>query len=178
MTGQRKNNNDISINQSSGKNKHSSWNKGLKGYLAGAKHYLWTGENGSYNIKHKWMTYHYGKPSFCEGCGTEEAKYYEWANISGEYKRDREDWLRLCKKCHHKYDKAILDQNRGINKNNQSGYKGVSWHKITNTWRASIMKNHKQYHLGLFKKREEAALAYNEAAIKIYGKKAWQNIIK
>ena len=29
---------------------------------------------------------------------------YEWANISGEYKRNRNDFLRLCRTCHRRFD--------------------------------------------------------------------------
>lgn len=29
---------------------------------------------------------------------------YEWANISGEYKRERSDWVMLCPSCHRKID--------------------------------------------------------------------------
>jgi len=32
-------------------------------------------------------------------------KRYEWANVSGKYRREREDFVRLCKKCHCKMDK-------------------------------------------------------------------------
>lgn len=34
----------------------------------------------------------------------EQPKRYEWANISGEYKRDRSDWVMLCPSCHRKID--------------------------------------------------------------------------
>ncbi len=29
-------------------------------------------------------------------------RYFNWANISQEYKRDIKDWKQLCKKCHGK----------------------------------------------------------------------------
>jgi len=32
-------------------------------------------------------------------------KKIHWANKSGEYLRDKDDWIRLCCKCHKKYDK-------------------------------------------------------------------------
>lgn len=34
----------------------------------------------------------------------EKPSRYEWANISGEYKRDRSDWVMLCPSCHRKID--------------------------------------------------------------------------
>lgn len=52
---------------------------------------------------------------------------------------------------------------------NTSGYKGVSWHKARNKWRATIQVNNKHIHLGLFDTPEEAYAAYCEAAIKYHG---------
>ena len=67
-------------------------------------HFQWKGENAGYVSKHKWVSKHKGKPSLCEHCGTTEAKRFEWANVSGEYKRELDDYIRLCKSCHNKYD--------------------------------------------------------------------------
>lgn len=58
----------------------------------------------SYYTIHKWVYKNKGKPTKCENCGDKKAKRYEWANISGLYKQDLNDWKRLCKPCHHKYD--------------------------------------------------------------------------
>lgn len=41
-------------------------------------------------------------------------------------------------------------QNASIKRNNRSGYKGISWHIQTAKWRAYLMINRKQVHLGLF----------------------------
>ena len=49
------------------------------------------------------MTAKYGKPTICEQCGSID--FVDWANISGTYKRERNDWLHLCRKCHFYYDK-------------------------------------------------------------------------
>jgi hypothetical protein len=48
--------------------------------------------------------------------------------------------------------------------NNTSGYKGVSWHKGTNKWRAQIKKDNKVIYLGLFNDPEEAHKVYCEYA--------------
>lgn len=32
-------------------------------------------------------------------------RYFQWANISGEYLRIVSDWKQLCVKCHKKFDK-------------------------------------------------------------------------
>lgn len=65
--------------------------------------------------------------------------------------------------------------NRGKPKNNKSGYKGVYWNKKDKRWRAEIMVNQHLNFLGNFSMKEDAALAYNKAAIKHYGEFAYQN---
>jgi predicted RNA-binding Zn-ribbon protein involved in translation (DUF1610 family) len=62
----------------------------------------WKGENARYGSKHAWMRRKFGTPSKCELCGTEDAAKYEWHNVNGEYRREREDWQRLCVSCHRK----------------------------------------------------------------------------
>jgi len=44
-------------------------------------------------------------------------------------------------------------------KNNISGYKGVSWHKETQKWRAYLQINKKQKYFGLFSDIKDAILA-------------------
>ena len=59
-----------------------------------------------------------------------------------------------------------------------SQYKGVSWHKTTGKWQANIRENTRCTHLGLFEKEIEAALAYNNAAVKCFGEFARPNVIR
>ena len=49
-------------------------------------------------------------------------------------------------------------QNRSLNKNNSSGYKGVSFHKKTGKWSAYIKLDYKHKYLGLFTSAVEAAI--------------------
>lgn len=70
----------------------------------GNSHPNWKGDKANYYSLHHWVERWLGSPSECENCGTTEASRYEWANISGEYKRDLADWARLCKQCHVLYD--------------------------------------------------------------------------
>ncbi len=65
-----------------------------------------------------------------------------------------------------------LSQNRAnakINSNNTSGYKGVCWCKGRKRWKALIQFNKKPIGLGLFKEKTDAARAYDEAAIRLFG---------
>ncbi len=73
---------------------------------------MWKGKDASYKAKHLWIQSKYGKPKFCEVCGIEDAKRFEWANISGECSRNRQDCLRMCKSCHNKYDWKEEDRKR------------------------------------------------------------------
>ena len=59
-------------------------------------------------------------------------------------------------------------QNKGKPCTNISGYKGVSWYKKSNKWKAYITLDSKQYHLGLFGTPEEAYKAYCVAADKLH----------
>lgn len=74
---------------------------------------------------------------------------------------------------------SIRGHSKRKNRKKISKYKGVS--KTTNSkkqWRAEIMKNKKSYFLGNFETDKKAALAYNKKAEELYGKFAYQNIIK
>lgn len=77
----------------------SAWNEG-KPHMQDEKHPMWKGDQVGYLGIHTWISRKLGKPNKCEQCGTTQSKGFDWANISGEYKRDLKDWKRLCKRCH------------------------------------------------------------------------------
>ncbi len=54
-------------------------------------------------------------------------------------------------------------QNLRIYKNNSSGVRGVYWCKRSNIWMARVISNQKYYHIGSFKRIEEAEKAVIEA---------------
>lgn len=83
-------------------------------------------------------------------------------HINGDTLRNTRDNLRLATRSQNA-------QNRKINKNSKSGFKGVHFHKQTSTWRAAITLDGKCKYLGSFKTPELAARAYNEAAIQVFG---------
>lgn len=74
------------------------------------------------------------------------------------------------------------DSLRGLkkNKNTWSKYVGVTIadKKRNKKWMARIVVDKKTIHLGKFYTEEEAALAYNEAALKYFGENARLNIIE
>lgn len=56
-----------------------------------------------------------------------------------------------------------------------SNFKGVSFHKPRNKWRAHITINGQYRHLGLFDNEVEAAKAYDQEAIRLFGSFACTN---
>jgi hypothetical protein len=56
---------------------------------------------------HTWLRRHYGSANRCENkCGETRLDHFEYALIHGKkYERNRENFIMLCKKCHHLYDK-------------------------------------------------------------------------
>ncbi len=70
--------------------------------------------------------------------------------------------------------------NRKLQKNNKSGFKGVVFHDsgghhLKRPWRVFIQINKKKKHVGYFQTPEEAARAYDDAAVEHYGEYALTN---
>lgn len=59
--------------------------------------------------------------------------------------------------------------NRGLNKNNTSGYKGIDWDSKNRKYRVRIKVMYKEIWLGRHNTLQEAINAYNNAAIKHFG---------
>jgi len=99
-------------------------------------------------------------------------------HINGNPLDNRKDNLRVCT-----HQENCM--NRGKQKNNMSGYKGVSYRKkgkdmineYQKPWIASISFNGKNILFDYYKTKEEAALAYNKKAPELFGKFAVLNII-
>ena len=60
---------------------------------------------------------------------------------------------------------TIQNRNQRIQANNTSGYKGVSYHKVSNKYIAQICVNKKQIYLGSYPTAEDGAVAYNNYII-------------
>ncbi len=64
----------------------------------------WKGDKVGYAGLHIWIKKQFGKASKCVVCDSRESRTYNWANISGEHRRDMSDYIQLCVSCHRKYD--------------------------------------------------------------------------
>lgn len=94
----------------------------------------------------------------------------EYDHINRNPLDNRKCNLRLCSLTQNQY-------NRGTRRTNTSGYKGVC-DKNAKRFRARIWHNRKPIHLGYFNTKEEAAEAYNAAALRLQGVFACLNEIK
>ena len=92
-------------------------------------------------------------------------------HINGDRLDNRVENLRGC-------NNEENNRNKGPNKKNKSGYKGVHFNKSTGKWIAQITVNYKCKHLGSFNTAEEATLAYNKAAREFHGEFAFQNEVE
>jgi len=81
---------------------------------------------------------------------------------------NRRDNLRICTHANNMC-------NRRIGKNNKSGYKGVYFTKSGNAWRSKLRFKGRNINLGNFKKPIDAAIAYDNAAMKYFGEFARTN---
>ncbi len=94
-----------------GKNPNSWFKNGHKYFkndYKGEKAHQWKGDNVGYCGIHLWIRKTYGEPTTCEHCqtGNLTGHYIHWASKSKNYTRNRENWMRLCAKCHRLYDKV------------------------------------------------------------------------
>lgn len=92
-----------------------------KGENVAEKNFSWKGTKANYTAKHMWIRRWWGKANHCEnkncfypkpkdkwGRTLKAPKRFDWANISGTYKRERNDWKQLCPSCHKLYDAGKL----------------------------------------------------------------------
>lgn len=67
--------------------------------------------------------------------------------------------------------------NRRVRGSTELGYRGMSWNKKLNKWEARLMSKGIKYSLGHYEDPEQAALAFDAAAIQIHGSDAITNIL-
>lgn len=96
-------------------------------------------------------------------------------HINGDRLDNRKANLRFVtvqQNCFNSKRKFLPKERAGVN---PSRYKGVTWRNDRNKWRSQITYCGKRIYLGLYETEQEAALAYNKAAKKLYGEYARLN---
>lgn len=92
-------------------------------------------------------------------------------HINGNTLDNRRANLRIC-------TNAENNSNKSKHRDNRSGFKGVyyfSWGNRKNRWCARLSHLGKNTHIGYFKTKKEAAIAYDKFAKKIHGEFASTN---
>ena len=128
------------------------------GNVAGKKHH-----SGYWNlfVDGKWLMAH--RAAWLYSYGTWPAADIDHIN------RIRDD-NRLCNL--REANRSENCQNQPIRKSNTSGITGVSWHKGSNAWVATISVDKKLRHLGTFRNIEDAVNARRQAETVYYPFKA------
>ena len=88
-------------------------------------------------------------------------------HVNGDKRDNRRENLRVCT---HRQNMCNWDNRRGISK-----FRGVSWSKARSKWIAQIQVDGVSRRIGRFNSEEEAARAYDAAAIKLFGEFARPN---
>lgn len=104
-------------------------------------------ETGSteYMTLHKRLGRILGKPDFCEFCVAPDlSKRFNWAHKHGaEFNEKRENWFRLCVKCHSAYD-ISPEKRREIGRLGGLTSAGIPRHEYTDEFRAKVSATHKE----------------------------------
>lgn len=84
--------------------------------MLGENNHQWKGGKAHYRNVHIFLNKYFGKVTFCENalydlfpfrCGL--SKSFDWAKkIGKEYTKNRDDYYKLCRACHAKYDKKCV----------------------------------------------------------------------
>jgi len=126
--------------------------------------------------------------------------YRWWVNKSGYVSTDSENGTRIllhcflmspqdgmvvdhingdktdCRRCNLRVvTKKQNSYNSGLSKRNKSGFKGVYYDPVRGKYEAYIRPEGRKLHLGRFETAEEAADAYDKAAIRLFGEYARTN---
>lgn len=103
---------------------------------------------------------------FILGLGAEDREHVD--HVNHDKLDNRECNLRRCSNAENTHNQKA--------KGGSSRFKGVYWNKAKRKWRAQIKFGGKEHNLGNFSSEEDAAVAYDRAAVEHFGEFACTNI--
>ncbi len=121
-----------------------NWTDKKRLHMTGKKHWNYK-EKPLYGTIHDWVGYHYGKANKCENPDCTypridsknrlllKPRMFVWANITGTYKRDINDWRQLCQSCNLIHDRIFIPnacKNMHINENYKDKRTSINVNKI------------------------------------------------
>lgn len=112
-------------------------------YYSKEKHPQWKNKL-TYSGYHTWLKREFGFPKKCDNkrCKTINPLCYEWSLKKGfQYKRNRENYWRLCINCHRKYDYNLKQAE--LHSKRMRGR--IPWNKGKFGYRAGPTLNKKHY---------------------------------
>ena len=123
-------------------------------YNVGNVSYIRYGERGT-TVCPRWLApYGEGFKAFCTDMGPRpDSTSLDRRDNTKGYSAENCRWA----------SQQVQQMNRGLNKNNTSGCKGVLWSKTHKKWKAQIAYNYKTIYLGLFSDIFEAICARKSA---------------
>jgi AP2-like factor (euAP2 lineage) len=74
--------------------------------------------------------------------------------------------------------KKNIQMQRPQKRTTSSAYRGVTWFKPRQKWRARLKVDGREVHVGYFDDEDEAAREWNKAALVHYGPDSFQNVIE
>jgi hypothetical protein len=142
------------------------------GYRKHPLYNLWNGiKVRCYNKNREGYRYWGGRGIImCDEWKNSPKSFIEWSLSNGWKKgltidRINNDGNYCPENCRFVTHKENILNSRLLQRNNTSGYRGVSYSKRSKRWVVYITINNKAKYLGSFKDKQKAAIAYNDAIV-------------
>lgn len=73
-----------------------------------------TTDYNKYMSTHSWIARHYGRANSCSNNPQHTGPNFQWANVTGVYEKDVDNFKQLCRSCHAKLD--MTEHSRRVSK--------------------------------------------------------------
>ena len=147
--------------------------------LAGGQVALVDAEDYEQLSQYKWCTQKYSDTFYAKRCENNKLVFMHRQILKApehlccDHKNhnkldNRKCNLRLCTAAQNSYNRRPLP-------NCTSKYKGVTWDRKARKWQAEIKHRNRSIHIGYFEYEQDAAIAYDDWAIELFGEFAYLN---